>query len=150
LAVVSLDRLFADGLDALVGEMGIDPEDIFAIDREGPGGPDWDGFKGLARRVAEGMAEVLMGSGSGRSGRGPTLLISPGLLARYELGDFLRRVIGHAKQADDGPLFLLVPAFDRGGIPMIDGRMTIPGAEPSDGLWIPSGWIRQAPLKAAG
>jgi hypothetical protein len=71
-------------------------------------------------------------------------LISPGLVARYELGDFLKRVVTHAKGSDDGPLFLLVPAFERGGIPLINNRLEIPGKEPSDGLWIPRGWIKGA------
>jgi hypothetical protein len=139
LEVVSLDRLFADGLDVLIDQMGIKPDDVYAIDHEGPGGPDWDGFKGLARQVAEGMAETLT-----RPGLAPTLLISPGLVARYELGDFLKRVVTHAKGSDDGPLFLLVPAFERGGIPLINNRLEIPGKEPSDGLWIPRGWIKGA------
>lgn len=76
--------------------------------------------------------------------------MNPGLLARYELDDFLRQLVKQSRGNHPSPAFLLVPgrdAFDA-GVPRINDSLAIPEIGVPDALTVPPRWLRT--LKAAG
>lgn len=143
LSIVSYDKAFAAAMHGLCESEQIDPSVVYDIDAEGPSGAEWQGLQNLAATAAGQVADELAAIAE------PTLLIHPGLVARYRLVDSLRRIVTTAKAADNGPLMILVPGHDRSGVPLINGALAIPALERSDALWIPQSWIGRSRKEAA-
>ena len=50
-------------------------------------------------------------------------------------------VIEASKQRSAAAIFLVVPAHDAGGLPLINQELPIRGVLPSDGLWVSPHWL---------
>ena len=72
----------------------------------------------------------------------PLLLVQPGLLARYRLDGFLRRLLEASRDPKCAALFLLVPSPDKAGVPKINEQMVIPEVGLPQTLWVPLQWLR--------
>jgi hypothetical protein len=135
--VVFDDRLLA-AIDDRMAKGGITSDAIVHdADRLGPTGPAWPNLTKLVTAAADDVATALLPPTH------PLLLVQPGLIARYRLEPFLLRLVEAAKSPDAAAILLLVPSHDVGGIPRINGAMTIPGLLPSQALWIPPEWLRE-------
>lgn len=136
LRLVDLDRELLATMDDLIQEIGVDPVLVTRTDRAGSAGDDWGELRMLMERVAERVAERLLPA------REPLLLIHPGLIARFQLVDFARRLVETNRAVDAAAVFLLVPGHDTAGVPRINGTFVLPEVGPSDALAIPPGWLR--------
>ncbi len=138
LRVVSIDELFSKYLAELTRAENIEPSVVYEIDRQGQAGPEWDDLLSLTRAVATQVAAEIAAIDS------PTVLINPGLFARYKLGDVVKDIVFRAKTEGEVPLLLLVPSRNESGVPMIGAALPIGGLERSDVLWIPHRWLGKA------
>ncbi len=135
-----LDSLLVAAIREEMQAGGIKREDIIhAADRTGPEGPHWRNLLRLAEVAATRVADSILPA------RAPLLLIQPGLIGRYRLDAFARRLMESRR---DAPVFILVPSRDTGGLPTI-GDYPIPGLLPSQVLWVPSEWIANQHNRAA-
>ncbi|MBO6936772.1 MAG: BREX system serine/threonine kinase PglW [Deltaproteobacteria bacterium] len=132
---VPFDRLLVDAIREQMAKGGIQKDSIVHdADRGGRDGKNWSNLMRLIEAAAASVAEQLLPP------KEPLLLVQPGLLARYQLTSFLERLVASAKSAE-APILLLVPAHDTGGIPSINGELSIPGLHPSQALWVPLEWL---------
>jgi hypothetical protein len=76
-------------------------------------------------------------------------LIQPGLIARYGLDEFLRKMVQAAESDDSHAIFLLVPSRQRAGLPPINEELAVPGVLPSQALWISHEWLANRHNSAA-
>jgi hypothetical protein len=113
----------------------VNPELVHATDREGPAGPGWRMLLQFVELAADDVAARLLPPSK------PLILVSPGLLARYRLDSFVKRLIDASKQREAAAIFLVVPAHDAGGLPLINQELPIRGVLPSDGLWVSPHWL---------
>lgn len=140
---ISFDELFLAELEALTaaGKPGI--ELVKRTDGAGPGSAGWNNLRTLAEECAKRMVTKLVPA------KAPLLLHQLGLIARYELSDFLRALVQGAQSRDSHAVFLLVPCPDSGGIPRINGSLSIPGLLPGQALWLPPEWLKNTHNAAA-
>ncbi|MBJ71778.1 MAG: hypothetical protein CMN31_10630 [Sandaracinus sp.] len=132
---VPFDRLLVEAIREQLAEAGIEEDTIVhEADLGGRQGEDWPNLLNLVEAAAESIAEELLPP------KEPLLLVQPGLIARYHLDSFLERLVESAKSAE-APILLLVPGHDTGGIPRINGELSIPGLHPSQALWVPLEWL---------
>jgi serine/threonine protein kinase len=118
---------------------GIKSDDVvFTADRQGPRGEHWPRLLKLVHAAADALADRLA---QATPQDGPLLLVQPGPIARYELMDFLKRLVDLGKNQDAPAVFLLVPAHDTGGVPRINETLVIPGVLPSNALWVSQAWL---------
>jgi hypothetical protein len=89
----------------------------------------------LVEAAAESLAARLLPSTA------PLLLVQPGLLARYGLIDFLRKLVETGSRRDTPAVFLLVPAHEAAGAPRIEGTLAVPGILPEQALWVSRDWL---------
>jgi hypothetical protein len=134
---VSLDDLLLRAIHAIVTRDEIDPALVHEADRAGRTGEDWAEIQGVVEEAAANVAKELFPASA------PILLINPGLLARFQLADFLRTMAGSTRQRGCAAIFLLVPAHDGAGVPLINGERTIPKVGPPQELWVPPEWIKE-------
>ena len=136
-----LDTAMLRAAQELIAEYDVDPDLVYATDREGPESGGWDNLVDLMRQAADRVAEDLMGR------EGPLVLTRPGLLARYQLDGFLQRVIDSA-WSDEGPgVLLVVPTQAETGQAMIHGfpeSLVIPTTTPAQRLKVPVAWLENA------
>ncbi|MGE0328438.1 MAG: DNA-directed RNA polymerase subunit alpha C-terminal domain-containing protein, partial [Polyangiaceae bacterium] len=116
---------------------------IQGADREGPSGAAWPNLLRLAEAAAKELAAELLPN------KQPLLLAQPGLLARYQLKDFLLRVAEASKQDDARAILLLVPRRDQGGMPVINNQLAIPGVLPTHTFWVSREWLDHQAADAA-
>lgn len=117
--------------------------ELDAWDRTGPGGEDWPELRRVVEQAAERVASRLFPA------REPLLLVQPGLIARYRLHGFLRRLLEASRDPRCAALFLLVPSRDRGGVPKINDTLVIPEVGLPQTLWIPGEWLGEHASHAA-
>ena len=133
---VPFDRLLTQAIRAQMEKGGIQKDAIIHdADRAGRHGKNWPNLLRLVETAASTIADQLLPPTE------PLLLVQPGLIARYHLNDFLKRLVEAAKSSDAASVLLLVPGHDTGGIPTINGELSIPGLHPSQALWVPLEWL---------
>jgi len=115
---------------------------IHLADLEGKTGVHWRNLSSLVERAADSLAATLLPP------KAPLLLVQPGLIARYRLEVFARKLMDRAQTAE-APIFLLVPTHDTGGIPTINGEFAIPGLLASQVLWVSLAWLTNQHNRAA-
>jgi serine/threonine protein kinase len=145
MAPTSLDSLFLAAIRQTMAQKKVQEDVIHAADREGPGGKAWSNLRTLVRGAASTVAAGLLPA------KAPLLLTHPGMIARYDLTDFLATLVKSGQEHDHAPCFLLVPTYDNGGVPRINDTLPIAGVLPPEALWVPSAWLRaqQAPTQEA-
>lgn len=110
---------------------------LLAADAAGPQGKTWPRLLVVARQAAERVAARLLPP------REPLLLVQRGLLARYELGKLLERIVGASQEEQAAAIVMVVPGReDDAGVPRIDDRLAVPGLLRGLSGWIPREWIR--------
>jgi hypothetical protein len=143
IAPTSFDTLFLRELDELTqtGKPSVDL--VLDTDGQGATSPGWSNLKKLAERCAERVLAQLVPI------RTPLLLHQLGLVARYELTDFLHKLVANAQSRDAKAVFLLMPCPDTGALPRINGTLSVPGLLPGQALWVPSEWLKNMHNAAA-
>jgi serine/threonine protein kinase len=140
---VSLDEELSAAIHEVVKEQGVDLDTLYAADQVGPGGDDWPELRSVAQQAAERVAQRLLPAAE------PLLLVQPGLVSRYRLDEFLRRLLDASRDPKCAALFLLVPSPDRAGVPKINGELVIPEVGLPQTLWIPVEWLKHSESSAA-
>jgi hypothetical protein len=140
---VSLDDELAAAIHAVMKELEIEESTFYAADQAGPVGEDWPELRRVVEQAAERVANRLFPA------REPLLFVQPGLIARYRLNGFLRRLLEASRDPRCAALFLLVPSRDRGGVPKINDTLVIPEVGLPQTLWIPSEWLGEHASYAA-
>ncbi|HWA24381.1 MAG TPA: BREX system serine/threonine kinase PglW [Lacunisphaera sp.] len=133
---VSLDEVLSAAIHEVMREQEVSEEVFYGADHVGPGGDDWPELRQVAEQAAERVASRLFPA------REPLLLVQPGLLARYRLNGFLRRLLEASRDTRCAALFLLVPSRDRAGVPKINETLVIPEVGLPQTLWVPHSWLR--------
>lgn len=134
---IDLDKTFIRAVQGLTKENGVDEELVHKTDWQGPLGNQWPNLCRLATMAAERVSTELAAE------QQPLLLFNPGLVARYRLNDFLKRLIRQCRETENRPVFLLVPSPDTAGAPAINGTLPIPEVGAADTLTIPKGWLQE-------
>lgn len=132
---VSLDAEIITAMKRQMAALDVDPDVVHEADRLGPSGPAWQNIVRLAELAADEVAARLFPPSK------PLVLVSPGLLARYRLTGFLARLVEASRRRESAAIFLLVPAHDATGLPLINEQLSIPGVLLSDGLWVSPHWL---------
>jgi len=140
---ISFDAELIGAMHRLMKENGVDPDVVQSADAEGPVGAAWPHLIALAEDAAGQVAAKLLPNDK------PLILVQPGLIARYRLAGFLQSLIDASKRPESAAIFLLVPAHDGGGLPLINEELPIHGVLPTDALWVSPHWIENKHNAAA-
>ena len=130
----SFDAAFLAALDEKIEEHGVDPSVVHETDAAGPADNAWSNLTGLCSEAAGAVADKLLPPKS------PLLLTEPGLVHRYQLGDFLRTLVESSKHDDAEATVVLLPGQGE-GVPTIEGETVVPGLLPGQQAWLPAGWL---------
>ncbi len=140
-----LDALLLDAAKELASEKRVKLEAMFAADAAGSNGQQWQRLKSLMEDAANRLAAKLLPNSAA-----PLLLVQAGLVAKYELDEFLARFVQTAGTTDGTKAILLVvPCHDGNGPAAINGQLSIPGLLPSQSFFVPRSWIENQHKKAA-
>lgn len=122
----------------LMKEHGVDEAIVHRADVAGPTGADWPQLTSLMTQAAAAVLADLLAEPN------PRLLVNPGLLARYELDDFLRQLVHKSRGAEPVATFLLIPGRDAldQGVPRINDSLVIPEVGAPDALTVPPRWLQ--------
>ncbi len=131
----ALDKLLIKEMHRLMAEKKVSLDVVNEADRLGPAGKTWGNLAALAKLAASALALQLLPP------RAPLLLVQPGLLARYQLTDFVSALVSAAKSDEAAAILLLVPAHDTGAMPLINGRLAVPDLLAGQTLWVPREWL---------
>lgn len=147
--VVHLDQALLAKMEALITQRGGDPDLLTDTDAQGPEGEFWGHLTGLAADAADALLDELLPA------KMPTLLLQPGLCARYDLRRFLTEFVARATRLDGAAVVLVVPSVDDGGPPTIFGlrredALPLPGLLPGQRARIPASWVLNKHQRAAG
>ncbi len=140
---VSLDVELSKAIHWLVKKHGVNLDVLYRADQLGPGGDDWQELRLVAQRAAERVANELLPAPA------PLLLVQPGLLSRFRLEGFLKRLLDASRDPKCAAIFLLVPSHDSVGVPRINGELTIPEVGLPQTLWVPLEWVKARRDKSA-
>lgn len=141
---VAFDKLLVAAIREQMKQGGVKKEDlIHSADLEGKSGPAWTNLLRLVERAADSVASSLLASDQ------PLLLVQPGLIARYRLDAFVKRLLAEHKAQAKAAMFLLVPSRDMGGIPLINDDYALPGVLASQVLWVAPEWLANLHNRAA-
>ena len=103
---------------------------IYDTDRMGELSEDWPLLRDVMVAVADEVASKLFPITQ------PTLLVQPGLLARFRLSKFITRMV-EAAPSQTAACFLLVPGSEQSGVPVINGQLPLAELSPSDAIGCP-------------
>ncbi len=142
-AATSFDALFLRTLVSLTESGKPSLELVKRADAEGQGNSGWANLQKLAQKCAERVLAELLPA------QAPLLLYQLGLVARYELSDFMIKLVEGAAQRDSRAVFLVLPCPDSGAAPRINGTLSIPGLLPGQALWVPPEWLKNTHNAAA-
>ena len=132
---LEVDRLLVAQMEAHIQEKGGKPQVLWETDAEGPEGKAWSRLLTVAREGALRVIEQLVPSSD------PLLLVQLGLLARYELRDFVDRLV-EANQGDEtAAVVVLNPAHSGARQDVLNESLHITGLLPGQSSWIPREWI---------
>ncbi|MCX5743172.1 MAG: protein kinase [Proteobacteria bacterium] len=129
----SFDAVFLAELDRQVRKLQITEDLVYTTDLQGSTSPDWHKLIGLAKLTAGAVATELFPP------KAPLLITQPGLIDRYQLTDFLDKLVAASRDDDSSAIILLVPGND-GGVPII-GDTPISDLLPGQHTSIPKAWI---------
>lgn len=133
-APLSLDALIIGAMRTTAQALGVDWQVVRAADAHEPGSRERRNLDRLVGRALDGVIDEIALRSE------PTLLLHPGLLARYERIGLIERLREACRDGKTPPLILLVPADARAAMPVID-RAPIPLVHASDWARIPSAWL---------
>jgi serine/threonine protein kinase len=131
----ALDKLLIAEMQRLMADKKVSAAVVNEADRLGPAGKTWGNLAALAKLAASALAAKLLPP------KEPLLLVQPGLLARYQLADFVSALVTAAKADEAAAILLLVPAHDTGSAPLINGRLAVPDLLAGQTLWVPREWL---------
>lgn len=131
----ALDKLLIAEMQRLMAEKKVSTQVVNEADRLGPSGKTWGNLAALAKLAASSLAGQLLPP------KEPLLLVQPGLLARYQLTDFVSALVAAAKKDEAAAILLLVPSHDTGAAPLINGRLAVPDLLVGQTLWVPREWL---------
>lgn len=134
---VSLDDVLSAAIHDVMKELEVSSETFYLTDLKGAYGDDWPELRQVAQQAAVRVASQLFPAPE------PLLLVQPGLLARYHLTSFLRRLLDASRDPNCAALFLLVPSRDQAGVPKINETLVIPEVGLPQTLWIPGEWLNR-------
>ena len=134
---VSLEGLLLDALREAAQEIGADWSVVLRADIEDRGSRDWRRLQSVVTKAMPAVETALLEMTQ------PSLLLFPGLLARYDqLG--LIQTVREACVAERAPGYvLLVPSDAQAAMPVIDG-VPLPVVLASDWGRIPRAWLQNA------
>jgi hypothetical protein len=132
-ALVSLERVLLDAMRETAATLKVQWPVVLEADASGRNDRAWRNLHLLVQRarpaVERALAELQQ----------PTVLLNPGLLARYELLSVLAPLQERSRR---GPgIVVLVPDTAQSAMPMVDDA-PLPVVHPSDWARTPSGWTR--------
>lgn len=134
LARVSFDALMIKALREQAEALRIEWNVILRADGAARDSRDWANLQRLVQRALPGLKERLLQS------EAPTLLASPGLLARYGLMSLISDLESQVGRPGRTPaLWLLLPTR-RQGLPTLDG-VPVPLVNASAAADVPQSWI---------
>jgi serine/threonine protein kinase len=108
---------------------------VLGADGATPDSRGWQNLQRLVKQALPGVEAELLGRGQ------PTLLVHPGLLARYDILDLLERLRDKVGRPGQCPaLWLLVAADEQCELPMLDGH-EIPLLTPGQRTAVPRSWV---------
>lgn len=145
--ILHLDQEILDRMEALLVERGGEPELLAETDAEGPEGEYWPLLADLAADAADALLGELVPAAT------PTLLLQPGLCARYDLRRFAAALVEKATRLDGAAILLVVPSVDEAGAPTIrglQGALALPGLLPGQRAKVPRSWILNRHRAAEG
>jgi serine/threonine protein kinase len=148
LSRVSLEAELLREMRGAAEALGVRWEKVRRADAADPQSRDWRNLQRLVHRAASALEARLV------ERTDPTLLIYPGLLARYGQLGVLDRVRDACARQETSGIVLLIPADAQAPMPMID-RAPLPVVHASDWARIPDAWLHnehrgRAPAGAAG
>lgn len=144
--VVHLDHLLIERMEALLRAQDADPGLVADTDALGQSNAFWENLTELAAEAAQQLLAELVPA------EVPTLIVQPGLCARYDLQDFVRGLVERTTRSDSAAVLMLIPSLDEAGPPMIrgpGGTLPIPGLLPGHRAWVPRSWVRNDHNRAA-
>lgn len=134
LTLADLDKLLTQQLTKYASEQEIAESNIYDTDRMGESSEDWSTLRDVMVAVADQVASELFPV------KQPTLLVQPGLVARFDLRKFIARMIESAP-SQSAACFMLVPGAEQTGVPVINGQFPLAELSPSDAIHVPNVWI---------
>jgi len=133
----SMDQLLAEHVEQVRVELGVAEQNVVLADRDGPSGAHWPLLQQLMAKAGGRMVEHLLAHRER-----PRLLVHPGALARYDLSGPLQALVERAQSEDGAAILLVVPTYDDGAAPSINGEMPVPAPLPGQRLRVPVSWLR--------
>jgi serine/threonine protein kinase len=131
---LSMDRLLIDAMRDKAHSLGISWQKVLEADDAARDSRDFNRLLELVRRAMPELERQLMGQAH------PTLLVHPGLLARYDQLDLLDKLRNAAGTRGGPPsVWLLVPQFTA-GLPMLDGH-PIPVLSSAEWVRLNEAWL---------
>ena len=134
LTLIHLDKLLTQQLSDYMKRKQIAEDNIYDTDRVGELSEDWPLLRDVMVAVADEVASALLPVTQ------PTLLVQPGLLARFRLNRFIQRMVESAP-SQTAACFLLVPGSEQIGVPVINGQLPLAELSPADAILVPNIWI---------
>lgn len=134
---VSVDALLLDELKAQATAAHVDWNVVLRADAADKGSRDWANLTRLVQRALPALRTALLQSAS------PVLMVSAGLLARYDLMPLITEVEAAAGHQEQTPsVWLLLPSAQQ-GLPVIDGVAVplINNIHNTQTLALPQAWI---------
>lgn len=131
--VIALDQRLIAAIDVEARHLEVDPAAIRETDAAGPADPHWGYLCEIAAGAAERVASELLPPEQ------PLVLTQLGLLARYDLRAFLRRLVTASRDEASAAIVLLVPC-DEAHPFLIQHTLAIP-VHPGERERIPRSWI---------
>lgn len=134
-ARLSLERLLLDAMRAQAGSLGVQWPVVLDADAADRNDRAWRQLQQLVQRASPAVAKRLAGLDR------PTMLVNPGLFARYGLLSLLQPLQDRARR---GPgVVVLIPGDGMHTMPVVDDA-PLPVVHPSDWARAPKAWPRSA------
>lgn len=134
---LSFDGLLLQALREQAAAARVDWKVVLEADAADPGSRNWGNLQRLVQRTLPRLRTALLQSAA------PILLVSAGLLARYDLMSLITEVEEHAGRPGHTPgVWLLLPTANQ-GLPLIDG-VAVPivnNMQNTRTLALPQAWV---------
>ena len=132
---LSLERLLLDAMRAEASRLGVQWPVVIEADAAGRRGPAWHRLQVLVQKARPAVEQALASLDR------PTVLMHPGLLARYDLLGLLQPLQDRARRG--AAVAVLIPGDEQHTLPVVDD-VTLPVVHPSDWARVPRGWHRSS------
>jgi hypothetical protein len=137
LTLVDLDKLLTKQLFEYMARHQIAEDNVFDTDCLGEPGEHWPLLREVMQAVATETAAKLFPVTQ------RTLLVQPGLLARFTLRAFITNMVEAAQSRSSDACFMLVPGPDHLGVPTINGQLPLAEISPTDVISVSQYWYSQ-------